>query len=147
MPNTIDSSIITLVSVITAGLVSVLGVLVPVLTDLWKAKRQQKPSQAHEIDKTALDLLGKITPLRHTDYNKVGHSAEQDPFKHQSDLQASHYAWECAVWHHLNDNSKARTNKLRKIFETTQNLSEYTKQMQELSDEILAITYIANCRV
>jgi uncharacterized coiled-coil DUF342 family protein len=147
MPNVIDSSVIALVSVITAGLVSILSVFVPVLTDLWKAKRQEKFAQAEEIDKTALDLLGKIAPVRHNDYNKTSYSSSREFFILQSDLQASHYAWERAVWGHLNSNDRDRVIKLRKVFETADKLSEYAKQMQELSAEILAITYIANRRV
>jgi hypothetical protein len=147
MQSAVDSSIITLVSVITAGLVSILGVLVPVLTDFLKAKREENSAQMKEIDKATMDLLEIIAPLRNTDQTKVGYSAERAPFILQSDLQAKHYAWERAVWHHLRDNDRDRVRRLRGIFETVRNISEYTKQMQELSDEILAVSYIANRRI
>ncbi|MGC1376493.1 MAG: hypothetical protein WA821_09725 [Anaerolineales bacterium] len=147
MQSTIDSSIITLVSVIAAGLVSILSVFVPVLTDSLKAKRQEKSDRTKEIDKATLDLLEKIAPFRHTDYNKIGNAGGNDPSILQSDLQAKHYAWERAVWPRLHDNDRDRVRKLRVVFETAHNLSEYTQKMQGVSDEILAVAYIATQRV
>jgi hypothetical protein len=147
MQSTIDSSVITLVSVVATALVSILSVFVPVLVDWWKAKRQEKAAQAEETDKAALGLLANLAPFRHAVYNDIGFSAERDPVKLHSDLQVSHYAWERAVWPRLDDKDRDRVRKLRETFETVRDPSEYTRRMQELSDEILAVTYIASRRV
>ena len=147
MQSAIDPLIITLVSVVAAALVSILSIFIPVLVNWYKAKRQEKVAQAEEIDKSVLDLLGNLAPFRHPDYIDIGISAECPTVKLLSDLQVSHYVWERSVWPHLGDEDRNRVRRLRKTFETVRNFSEYTKQMQGLSDEILAITYIASRRV
>jgi hypothetical protein len=66
--------------------------------------------------------------------------------KLHSDLQLSHYAWERAVWAHIDDRNKDRVRRLRGIFEATRDPSEYTGQMQELAEEILSLTQLATSR-
>jgi len=144
MNYSIDPNIIALTSVIATALVSILSGFIPVFLDWLKSRREKRDEQLEQIKSTTLDLLKNLAPFRHTEYNDIKTSAGRMVVELHSDIQVAHYAWEQAVWPHLNEKEKERVKQLRSKFESVKDPKEYTKALQNISDEILQISRVAS---
>lgn len=144
-----DQTLVTLISVITASLVSILSIFVPMILDSRKAKRVSTLAERDRLETTTLDLLRELSNFRTPIWDSIEKSAGCPVQQAQSNLQVRHYAWECAIWSRLDQSHQQRVITLRERFEglSMQEIGKLAKQVSDTSDEILALTRIASARL
>jgi hypothetical protein len=143
-----DPTIVTLISVITTGLVSILSVFVPIILESRKAAQAKISAERDRLETTTLDLLREISNFRRPIEFDIEMSSTRPVQQVLSDMQVRHYAWECAIWYKIDEKYQEQVRALRQKFElmSSQNLGELARQLSDVTDEILTLTRIASAR-
>jgi hypothetical protein len=142
-----DPAIPTIVSVIVTGVVAIVSVLVPFIIEWRKSKQEKIAAEMERIDKSMLELLGELSNFRHWVMDDIEMSARRPIQQVFTDLQVKHYAWERAVWSRLNADDRGRVIELRQRFEKVHVPDELAKDVANLANEILSLTYSATRRI
>jgi hypothetical protein len=146
MESILNPTLITLISVITTGLVAILSIFVPIIIESLKARQANISSEKEKIDTATLDLLREIAHFRDPVPHNVESSSRRPVQQTISDLQIKHYAWERAIWNKIGEKHQGQVVILRQKFESMsqRNLVELANQLSDVTDEILALTRIAS---
>ncbi len=135
--------IVAIISVLGTVLVAVLSILVPVVIDCRKSKRERDAVEVKMVDETALELLRHFSRFRHWTINDIEKSGDGTIQQAYTDLQVKHYAWEQAIWSRLSASDRERVRKLRKTFGDVHTPEALKGQVSDLSEEILSLTKAA----
>jgi len=134
-----NSDIVALVSVITSGIVAVSHVLVPLINDQLKHRRERKIAEAESINGAATAVLGLLAVFRSGDV----HTASKKSIKQvYAETLAAYYRWERKLPWSIKAEMVERIAKLRKGFESG-NYNSLYKEGPSLADEINTITDLA----
>ena len=147
--NTVDSTVIALISVITTGLVSVLSIFVPIIIETRKSRQAGISARKDKLDMATLDLLREISHFRSPVQGDIEYSSQRLLQQVIADLQIKHYAWERAIWNNLDEKHQEQIVAVRKRFESLSrnNLGELASQLSKVTDEILTLSRIASNRL
>jgi hypothetical protein len=148
MESILNPTVITLISVITTGLVSILSIFLPSVIEWLKARQANISSEKDRIETTTLDLLREISHFRRPIQFDIESSSGRSVQQTISDMQVKHYAWERAIWNKVGEKNQKQIITLRQKFESMsgQNLGELAQQLSDVTDEILTLTRIASDR-
>jgi hypothetical protein len=147
MQNTIDPNLITLISVVAAGSVSVLSIFVPIIVESLKARQARISSEKDKLEAATVELLRELSYLGRPIQGDIERSASRPMQQVFSDLQVKHYVWERAIWNKVSEKNQKNIKALRVKFEklsSSQKISDISQQLSEITDEILSLTRIAS---
>lgn len=148
MENILNPTLITLISVITTGLVSVFSIFVPIIIESIKTRKANIFAEKDKIETTTLDLLREISHFRRPVEFDIESSSRRPVQQTISDMQIRHYAWERAIWSRIDEKHQQQVIIIRHKFESLsqQNLNELSQKLSDVTDEILTITRKASER-
>jgi hypothetical protein len=134
---------VSIISVLGTVSIAIFSVVAPHFFDLKKVKLEAKTAQVRKINETALELLGRLSHLRHWVSQDIVASAGESVQQVYTELQVKHYAWEQAIWSKLNSDDQERVRKLRHEFEGVHTPDAFKDRISDLSEEILSLTKVA----
>ena len=157
-----------IISTISAAAVSIFSVLVPVLLERDRAKREDKKqaeainlAEIADIDRATLDILSMISVLKLEEAEQIEAALTQpetaaNVVQAITTLRARFYTWEMKIWQRLDEETRERVKKLREQIENL-NVDSDVKlvlvgnyfiadYVHEWTGEILSLTRIATNR-
>lgn len=135
-----ENNSIALISVITSGIVAVSSIIFPIivnlLTDRAKWKREQKSIEINALNEATGIVLRMLASFRS---GNVTQATNATLGKAMSDIINAFYSWERCIWTRLMDDEQEKIKSLRTEFETG-NYQSFFDQGPTLVDKILTIT-------
>lgn len=104
-----SQSIITLVSVCAAGMVSIIGVLIPAYLTCLKSKRKSIATQIERIYDKAEKLSLSLSEFRNPSFLKESGKDHESRIR----LRANHDAWEMIIYPELDEDRRAKVKEMR----------------------------------
>jgi hypothetical protein len=142
----IDSSIISLVSILASLLVAVVALLKDWVIDKSKWNRERKSAELERINMSATEFLTLLDMFRWQNRTEIEQIARKDYLAVYNDLQKSFYTWDNAVRSYLHVQELGEIEDIHnKLINLVPN--EITPEVKDLINKVWGITEDARGRI
>jgi hypothetical protein len=139
--------LVAIISVSGTIIISILNVLVPLITEKRKAKREEQKEEFELVHKSSTELLSQLSHFKHHVIADIESSANSPVQQVYSDLRMKFYAWEQAIWPFIKPEQRKVVVDIRQEIEDVHTPVDLRDNYFEVSDEILRISKLATEKV